>query len=160
MIRALFKTLFPCLCDICQSVQPRAKLTPRESEGERKRAVSVTLHNNPHPAHSFSHTHTHTNSMHTLCCCCCMQSGHGIKTHSDVWRPRRCRIPQRVGYSEESPCPDVRRGHCSPSENRPSVHETAMDTTAIKTKTATTKGQTDNKPFQIFFHCLRALVLV
>lgn len=34
-----------------------------------------------------------------------------------------------------------------------------MDTTAIKTKTATTKGQTDNKPFQIF-HCLRALVLV
>lgn len=34
--------------------------------------------------------------------------------------------------------------------NRPSVHETVMDTTAIKTKTAATKGQTDNKPFQIF----------
>jgi len=33
-----------------------------------------------------------------------------------------------------------------------------MDTTAIKTKTATTKGQTDNKPFETF-HSLRALVL-
>ena len=33
-----------------------------------------------------------------------------------------------------------------------------MDTTAIKTKTATTKGQTDNKPFQTF-QCLGALVL-
>lgn len=33
-----------------------------------------------------------------------------------------------------------------------------MDTTAIKTKTAATKGKTDNKPFQIF-HCLRAVVL-
>lgn len=34
-----------------------------------------------------------------------------------------------------------------------------MDTVAIKTKTAATKGQTDNKPFHIF-RCLRALVLV
>lgn len=106
------------------------------------------------PACSHMHYKQHAQSH---CCCCCTlsvkQRGHGIKTSSDVWRPRRCRIPQRVGYSEEQ------RGHCSPSENRPSVHEAVMDTTAIKTKTATTKGQTDNKPFQIF-RCLRALVFV
>lgn len=87
------------------------------------------------------------------CCCTPAEEQH---ENTPIWWPRRCRMPQNVGYSEESPCYDVQPGAARALEsiwNRHSVHEPIVDTRAIKTKTATTKGHSDNKPFQSF-HCL------
>lgn len=74
------------------------------------------------------------------------------KTNSDVWRLRRCRIPRHVGYSGESPYYDTQLGGpCSPYEKQPlpSRHPSWIPQ-RLKTKTATTKSQTDNRPFQTF----------
>lgn len=141
--------------DVCEKAYSRGQLSQRD-----RSVCDTTQH--PPPCRRC----THSNSMHALLLLLHAgaehQHGHGRKTHSCIWRPRRRRIPQRVGYSEESPYYDVQPGAARALQsiwNRPSVHETVVDTTAIKTKTTTTKGQTDNKPFQIF-HCLRAVVPV
>lgn len=76
-----------------------------------------------------------------------------MKTLSDVWRPGRHRIHQCVGYSEENPYYDTQPEAARALRsiwNRPSVHETVMDTTAIKTKTATTKGTDWQQAFSDF----------
>lgn len=58
------------------------------------------------------------------------------KNSENVRRAGRCRSSQHVAYSKDSHDPDVQPGvaRALPSIwNRPSVHKTAMDTTAIKT---------------------------
>lgn len=80
------------------------------------------------------------------------QPGQRTKTNSDVWRLRRCRIPLHVGYSGESPYYDTQLGGpCSPYKKQPlpSWHPSWLPQ-QLQTKTATTKSQTDNRPFQTF----------
>lgn len=115
---------------LSESTHTRAKMALRE------RAVSVTQPACP-PLHIYKQ-HPRTTAP-----AAAAQRGHGMKTLSDVWRPGRHRIHQCVGYSEENPYYDTQPEAARALRsiwNRPSVHETVMDTTAIKTKTATTKG--------------------
>lgn len=106
------------------------------------------------PPHLSARSHTHTNSMCTHWCGLWPNSSvHVDKKHTQtsggldaaeflsMWAmPRRAPLWCAAGA--------VRT--LQSIWNRPSVHETVMDTMAIKTKTAATKSQTDNKPFQIF----------
>lgn len=116
---------------VTRSVQQRSKMTLTESSNCDIAPPQPTF-NTSHPAHC--HTHTHTNSMHTVLLLLYTDWKARWK-HWNVWRPTRCRIPQRVGDSEESPRPDVQPGAVRALQsiwNWPSVHETAMETTANK----------------------------
>ena len=108
---------------------------------------------------------THIQTACTHCCCCCTlagkQRGHGIKTHSDVWRPSGCRIPQRVGYSERGE-PLSR----SAARALQSICKQALCSWGRhgyhgnKHKNSNNKGPDWQQAFSDCFRCLRALVLV
>lgn len=112
---------------------------------------------------SWAVPHRARNLWHRMHCCThcysfCMMADQRRRTRNK--KPsqtsggfRRCRIPQRMGYSEERLPPLWHAGSREGNQNRPSVHEGVMDTEATKTKTATTKGaRLTTSPFQTFHH--------